>query len=304
MRVVVTGAGGRLGRALMAALSDAPFTGPGGPIAWSRPDYDIDAPALAATLLRRDRPDVVVHAAGWTDVDACARDPDLADHRNGAATGVLARSCAAVGVDLIIVSTNEVFDGTRTDGRGYAADDPAGPINPYGASKLLGEELATKAYADGTGPSLGIVRTAWLFGARGGDFPAKIIAAARAAAAEGRTLRVVGDEVGSPTFAPDVADAIVELLAAGAIAGTHHIVNSGQASRAGWAREVLGLAGVEVNLEEVPASTWRRDSTPPRWSVLEPTALPSGEPLRDWRAALADDAGRLRREASAALAGR
>jgi dTDP-4-dehydrorhamnose reductase len=304
MRVAVTGAGGRLGRALTAALSEAPFTGPGGPLAWSRPDFDLDAPAGAVTLLRRDRPDVVVHTAAWTDVDACAREPALAQHRNGAATGVLARMCAAAGIDLVVISTNEVFDGRRSDGRGYRADDPVGPINAYGESKLAGEALATEAYADDRpGLSLAIVRTAWLFGPPGADFPSKIVAAARAAAVAGRPLRVVGDdEIGSPSYAPDVAEAIVDLLASGAAQGIHHVVNDGRASRADWAREVLRLANLDVEVEEVSGSAWQRDSTPPRWAVLESTARPSGEPLRDWRAALADEAATLRRAARAAVA--
>lgn len=303
MRVAVTGADGRLGRALMAALSEAPLTGPGGPIGWLLPAFDLDAPAGAITLLRRDRPEVVIHTAAWTDVDACAREPALAQHRNGTATGVLARMCEASGVDLVVISTNEVFDGARVDGRGYRTDDTTGPINPYGASKLAGETLATEAYASGRGgAALAIVRTAWLFGPPGRDFPAKIVAAARAALAAGRPLSVVSDEVGSPSYAPDVAEGIIELLAAGAASGVHHIVNGGRASRADWAREVLRLAGLDVETVEVPAATWQRDSTPPRWAVLEPTPLPSGEPLREWRAALADEAGSLRRAAHATVA--
>ena len=303
MRVAVTGSQGRLGRALIAALSETSLTGPGGPIAWSRPDFDLDAPAGAIRLLRHDRPDVVVHAAAWTDVEACARDPELANHRNGAATGVLARMCVAEGIDLVYVSTNEVFDGRRADGHGYEPDDPTGPLNPYGASKLAGEELASAAFARGaagSGPNLAIVRTAWLFGPPGDDFPMKIIAAGRRAG--GAALKVVGDEIGSPTYAVDVAAATVELLAAGVVRGVHHIVNAGRASRADWAREVLRLAELPVVVEDVPASTWQRASTPPLWAVLDPTPLPGGVALRDWRAALAEETSALRRAAHVAMA--
>ena len=179
MRVAVTGARGRLGRALVAALEDAPFAGPFGPIAWDRAAFDLDAPAEAGALLERDRPETVVHAAAWTDVDGCARDPGLALARNGTATGILATACAERGIDLIVVSTNEVFDGRRTDGRGYLPTDDTAPLNPYGASKLAGERAATDAY-EGVGASgaLGIVRTAWLYGPPGNDFPSKILAAA------------------------------------------------------------------------------------------------------------------------------
>jgi dTDP-4-dehydrorhamnose reductase len=296
MRVAVTGSGGRLGRALVAELEDAPFTGPFGPIAWRRPAFDLDAPDQFAALLDRARPEVVVHAAAWTDVDGCARDPELALARNGIATGVLARATAERGIDLIVVSTNEVFDGRRTDGLGYGPDDAPNPLNAYGRSKLAGEEAARAAF-DGVGsaaaaspaPALGIVRTAWLFGPPGSDFPAKILAASERARAAGEPLRLVADEIGSPTYSKDLAEAIAELIGAAALAGTHHIVNAGRASRAEWARELLRQAGVDVATEDVPAATWARASTPPAWAVLEPTALPGGEPLRSWEAALADD---------------
>jgi dTDP-4-dehydrorhamnose reductase len=299
MRVAVTGATGRLGRALVSALEDAPFTGPFGPLAWTRADLDLDDPD-PASLLRRDRPELVVHAAAWTDVDGCAREPARAFRRNGEATGLLAAACAADGVDLIVVSTNEVFDGRRTDGRGYRSDDPTSPINPYGASKLDGERRATEAF-DSAGPGLhlGIVRTAWLFGPPGNDFPSKILAAADRARASGQPLRVVGDEVGSPTYAFDVAEAIVEIIGSGDVRGIHHVVNAGSASRAAWARELFRQAAVDIAIDEVPASTWPRASTPPAWAVLEPTPLPGGEPLRPWQAALADYLPTLLRQRAA-----
>ena len=298
MRVAVSGAGGRLGRALVRALEEAPFTGPGGPIAWTRAEFDLDAPASVGERLERDRVEVVVHTAAWTDVDACAREPDLALARNGEATGVLARACAARGIDLIVTSTNEVFDGRRTDGIGYGADDEPAPANPYGASKLAGERAAQDAYAATSRGQLAIVRTAWLFGPGKPDFPTKILAAAGEAARTGEPLRVTGDEWGCPTYAADVADAIVELLAENEFAGIHHVVNGLFATRADWARYVVGRAMLDVEVENVPMSTWQRDSTPPRWGVLEPTPLPSGEPLRLWPDAMADYAPILLREAA------
>jgi len=301
VRVAVTGARGRLGRALIAALEEASFVGPAGPIAWGRESFDLDAPGNVGGLIGRDRPEVVIHAAAWTDVDGCARDPELALARNASATGTLAEACAARGVDLIVVSTNEVFDGRRTDGRGYAPGDATNPINAYGASKLAGEQAALAAYgrtasdsddvAATRGPSgaaVGIVRTAWLFGPPGNDFPAKILAAAERAAAAHEPLRLVADETGSPTYTSDLAEAITELIGGVAIEGVHHLVNAGAVSRAGWARELLGQAGLVVPTEDVPASTWPRASTPPAWAVLEPTPLPGGEPMRPWQQALAD----------------
>ena len=302
MRVAVTGAGGRLGRALVAALGEAPFTGPHGPIAWTRADFDLDAPEGVEVVLDRDRPEVVVHTAAWTDVDGCARDPDLAIRRNGVATGVLAIACATRGLDLLVVSTNEVFDGLRTDGRPYGPDDPVSPGNPYGDSKAKGEEVARAAYLNRRG-AVGIVRTSWLYGPPGNDFPTKILVAADRATAAGEPVKVVGDEYGSPTFSHDLAEAIVDLLGGGdpaAATGIHHLVNPGVATRADWARELFRQLAMDVAIQEVPAATWPRDSRPPAWGVLEPTAPPSGEPMRPWQAALADYVPLLRRRGTAA----
>jgi len=287
MRVAVTGANGRLGHALVAALGDAPFSGPAGPVAWTRAQFDLDSPDAIHALLDRDRPEVVVNAAAWTDVDGCARDPDLAFRRNGEAVHVLAEATAARGVDLVQISTNEVFDGLRDHDRGYRPEDPAKPGNHYALSKFAGEVTAAAAYR-GLHASLAIVRTAWLYGPPGNDYPSKILSAAESARAAGEPLKVVGDEFGSPTYTHDLADAIVDLLGSGDFRGVHHVVNSGIASRADWARELFRQAGLDVPIDEVSASTWQRASSPPPWGVLEPTQLPSGEPMRPWQAALAD----------------
>jgi dTDP-4-dehydrorhamnose reductase len=308
MRVAVTGSGGRLGSSLVKILRESDFVDE--VLAWDLPDHDLDDPTSAEKLVGTMRPDTVVHCAAWTDVDGCARDPDLAMRRNGVAAGELAGSCASRGAGFVMVSTNEVFDGRRTDAIPYGPTDRPNPANPYGAAKLAGETAARAAFgasgddfaaaaltgsgAQGRGPApaLAIVRTAWLFGLPGSDFPQKILAAARKAQAEGRTLALVSDETGSPTFAPDLALAIARLLAEAArpggsgFGGIHHVVNGGQASRADWARELLRRAAIEVATNDVPSSTWPRPSTPPPWGVLRATPLPGG-PLRDWRDALA-----------------
>ena len=297
MRVAVVGVNGRLGRALSTALEDAPFTGTRGPIGWDQPDLDLDTldAASAWSFLDAERPEVVIHTAAWTDVDGCARDPELAMRRNGTAAGELAAACARRGIDMVFISTNEVFDGRRTDGVGYAPGDERNPINPYGAAKAEAERLTIAAFeADGARGRLGIVRTSWLHGPPGGDFPAKIAAAAIRAKAAGEPLRAVADEIGAPTYTPDLAEAIVELIAADPITdgpartAIHHLVNGGRVSRAGWAREVLRATRIDVDVVDVPGSTWQRASTPPSWAVLEPTPLPSGEPMRPWQEAFAD----------------
>ena len=264
MRVAVSGSAGRLGRAMLTALEDSPYTGPFGPIGWGRDRLDLDQPEAVGRLLDADRVELLVHAAAWTDVDGCARDPQLAMRRNSLATGVIAAACAERGIDLVLVSSNEVFDGRRADGRGYGPADVTGPVNAYGASKLAGERAALEACAAAAAPGrLGIVRTAWLFGPPGNDFPAKILAAADRARAAGTALRVVADEVGNPTCAPDLAEGIAELIGSGDVSGVHHIVNAGWVSRAGWARELLRQAGVPASIEEIRAADWERASTPP-----------------------------------------
>ena len=284
MRVAVTGVTGRLGRAVVELARHAGHDA----IAWDRGAFDLDAPDGIAAALDRDRPDVVVHCAAWTDVDGCARNPQLAEARNGRATGVLARACAARGIGVAAVSTNEVFDGSRTDGRPYETADPVSPGNAYGRSKLLGETEARDAYANAAAP-LWIVRTAWLFGAPGRDFPVKIVEAAQRAEAAGEALRLVADEIGTPTLARDLASGILDLIGVPASAGVHHVVNGGQASRAEWARRVLAEAGISVATEDVPMRTWQRASEPPPWGVLAPTPLPTIGALRAWEVALADD---------------
>ena len=301
MRVAVVGVVGRLGRALVHALEEAPFTGTRPPIGWDQPELELDTVTAESfgALLDRERPEVVIHTAAWTDVDGNAREPDLAMRRNGTAVGEIARACAGRGTDLLIISTNEVFDGRRTDKLGYRPDDPRNPINAYGAAKASAETLASETFSGSAG-RLAIVRTAWLFGPPGNDFPAKIAAAAVRAKAAGEPLRVTGDEMGTPTYTPDLAEAIVELVGTGeppapGSVTIHHLVNAGRASRADWAREVLRALAIDAEVVDVPASTWQRASTPPLWAVLEPTTLPSGIPMRDWHEASADALPALRR---------
>jgi dTDP-4-dehydrorhamnose reductase len=297
--VAVTGSSGRLGRALVAALGAATLAEPDGPVPWTRAEFDLDAPDGIGDLLDRSAVELVVHAAAWTDVDACALDPALAMRRNAGATAALAGACSTRGVDLIVISTNEVFDGARNGGA-YQPGDPPAPANPYGASKLAAERAATHAYgAHGARGVLGIARTAWLFGPGKPDFPTKIIAAAERAAASDEPLRVVGDEIGTPSYTPDIADAIVELLGERAFAEISHLVNAGTVSRAGWARDVLDRVGLTVPVVEVSMAEFPRPSRPPRWGVLAATALPSGRVPRDWHEAMADYAPTLRQAVEA-----
>ncbi|MGD0249245.1 MAG: sugar nucleotide-binding protein, partial [Candidatus Limnocylindrales bacterium] len=145
MRVAVTGAGGRLGTALVEKLGQEPSVRQ--VLAWDLPEHDLDDPASAQRLVSRYRPDAVIHAAAWTDVDACAEQPLVAMRRNGTAAGEMAEACVSSGAAFVLVSTNEVFDGLRTDGRPYRPTDIARPQNRYGESKLAGEQAARAAFS-------------------------------------------------------------------------------------------------------------------------------------------------------------
>jgi dTDP-4-dehydrorhamnose reductase len=282
--VAITGAAGRLGSALVPAFGAAGWDVHG----WSRPAYDLDDPMAAARCLEDDRVDLVVHCAAWTDVDGAAGDPALAMRRNATAVGELAEACRRRDVSLVLISTNEVFDGRRTDGRGYTEADPPSPGNPYGASKLAGEEAARVAFgAEASNPRIWVVRTAWLYGPPGNDFPSRILAAADRLP-EGEPLRVVTDEVGSPTYAPDLAAAIVSLVNV-APPGTYHLANAGRASRSDWARAVLAGCGRDREIDPIRQADYVRPSRAPAWAVLDTgAAARAGVTLRDWQDALAD----------------
>lgn len=279
--IAVTGPTGRLGRALLSHLEDLGCQ----TVGWSRPDYDLDDRLAPGRLVKRDKPGLVIHAAAWTNVDACASEPELALRRNGEAVGDLARASAAAGTALAVISTNEVFDGVRSDGRGYQETDPPSPTNPYGRSKLAGEMAAQAAFDRAGRPeALWIVRTSWLFGPPGADFPTKIVAAADRLP-EGDPLPVVEDEQGSPTYTVDLAAAIVELMDA-TPAGTYHLVNSGHCSRFEWARRLLARCRPERPLRPISRAEFTRPSQPPAWGVLDASAAAvRGVSLRPWEQA-------------------
>lgn len=283
--IAVTGRAGRLGSALVDAAR-MPTIG------WQRPDFDLDRPESFRTLLERDQPRVVIHAAAMTNVDACAREPDAAMRRNGDAVATLARECRSRATDLVVLSTNEVFDGERSDGQGYREDDEPRPRNAYGMSKLAGEEAARAAF--GAGAGLLVVRTAWVYGGRGRAFPEKIVAAADRLE-PGVALPVVDDEVGSPTLVGDLALAILALIDA-TDRGTYHLVNGGSASRYEWAARVLKARRPDRPIRPLSRAEFERASSPPPWTVLDASrAAATGVTLRSWEDAfeayLADPSG-------------
>ncbi len=265
-RVAITGAGGQLGRQLVAAFGAAGHDVRG----LTSAECDLDHPSSFEPL-RAWRPDVVVNSAAWTDVEGSAHDPDRAMRINGDGAGALARFAASLGARTVQVSTNEVFDGSLD--RPYRPDDEPNPINPYGASKLAGERAVVAAT-----PAHLIVRTAWLFGPGGTNFVTKILAAADRARASGSPVRLVDDEIGNPTWTPDLAAAIVSLVASGRT-GIVHAAGTPSVSRLDWGRVALEAAGIAVPVEAVGLSAFERASTPPPRAVLEPS---DGVPEMAW----------------------
>jgi len=281
MRIFITGCKGQLGRALYAALAEHTLTG------CDLPELDITDRAAIAAAIAGFAPEVVIHAAAWTDVDGCARDPERAYCVNALGTQNIALACAACGAAMVYISTNEVFDGTATEP--YREWDPPHPINPYARSKAAGEwfvrHLLTRFY---------IARTAWLYALGGRNFsnPHRVIQLADDAStgsAQGGALRVVTDEVGNPTYAPDLAAALAALIRTGAY-GVYHLTNAGHCSRYDFAREILRISGREhVPVEPITLAEFQRASTPPRFAPLANTAATAlGIALRPWQDALVE----------------
>ncbi len=274
MRIAITGGRGQLGRELEGALKQThQVIVPRGP---RDPAYDVtQAHVVQATADLA--PDLVIHTAAMTDVDACARDPDAAFRVNAEGTRNVALACQRAHAAMLYISTNEVFDGKKDSP--YRESDEPRPINPYGASKLAGERyvqmLLDRFY---------IVRTAWLYARGGNKFPDKIIAAAKR---NGR-LSVVADEFGNPTYVPDLARAITQLIETNH-SGVYHLVNEGVASRYDWAKRVLELKGLDVPITRIKLADYKRDSTPPPYSALANLAAAAlGIRLRNWQDALED----------------
>lgn len=271
MRILITGGNGQLGQALQTAFpSDAVE-------ALGHSDLDITSREQVSRTLSRLEPDSVIHAAAWTDTAGCERDPDLAMRVNGEGAAIVAESCRETGSALLYISSNEVFDGAKPTP--YLEDDHPNPLNAYGRSKLEGERRV-QAVLD----RFCIVRTSWLYGPGRESFPEKILGPAR----KGGPLKVVTDEVASPTFTMDLAGAIADLVHKRS-SGLFHLTNVGACSRREWAEEVLRLVGILVPIEPVTQAEYGGPYRKPVYSVLANiNAAHLGITLRPWQEALAE----------------
>lgn len=276
-RVIITGGGGMLARSLAETLKSRGVEA--SPL--GRAALDIADEKSVQQMFRERRPTLVLNCAAHTKVDLCEDEPAKADAINGYAVGTLAVLCREYGAALVHYSTDFVFDGGSK--RPYRVDHPVNPISAYGCSKLLGEEqLQAKSP-----PRWLIVRTAWAYGVGGMNFPKIIVDRAK----QGQPLKVVDDEIGSPTYTVDLAQATLDLLDRNAN-GIWHVTNSGQVSRYEYAKAILEEFALKTELAPITTADWfkirPKQARRPAYSVLdvEPIAKLVGKPMRPWRDAL------------------
>jgi dTDP-4-dehydrorhamnose reductase len=273
-RVLVTGASGMLGTDLVPALTGA------GCEVFARPksDLDITSASQVERAFRDTRPEVVINCAAFTKVDGCESDP-RAFEVNAAAVEILAGQCLVRSVQLVQISTDFVFDGSKTSP--YREEDPPAPLSAYGRSKLLGEEAALSV------PAGLVVRASWLFGRGGWNF----VEAIRKQIDGGRRmLTVVDDQRGKPTSTTDFSEALLALLEQGAI-GIYHFANRGAVTWFDFAREIVALSGhSEVEVSPIDSAVLARPARRPAYSVLDTGKYErvTGRAIRHFREPLAE----------------
>ncbi|WP_375401972.1 dTDP-4-dehydrorhamnose reductase [uncultured Sphingomonas sp.] len=274
MKALVTGAHGQLGTALVRSAPEGCAV-----VAHDRDTLDLTDAAAVRALVDRERPDVILNASAWTAVDAAEANEAAAHAINADAVGTLADAARAIGADLVHVSTDFVFDGER--GVPYAPGDEPSPLGAYGRTKLAGELAA--------GPDALIVRTAWVYGPTGGNFVRTMLRLM----AERDEVRVVADQIGTPTYAPDLAAALWRLHAAGA-RGVFHYTDSGAVSWYDFAVAIqeeavaAGLLARTVPVIPIATADFPTPAKRPSYSLLDKSATSAllGKPAPHWRANL------------------
>lgn len=273
MRILVTGAGGMLGTDLVERLSSEHEV-----IGATHDDLDVSNSSATKSFIGEVKPDLVLHAAAYTDVDGCESNPDLAYAVNALGAQNVALGCQLAGAEVLYFSTDYVFDGSsRTP---YIEWDRPNPLSVYGRSKYAGERavahLLDKYY---------IVRLAWLYGERGKNFVKTMLKLGE----ERGSVGVVTDQIGSPTYTKDVAEGVARLIESKNY-GIYHMVNSGWCSWYEFACEIFRLANKEVEVKPIATEELGRPAPRPPYSALRNFALEKtiGDPMRPWKEALAD----------------
>ena len=262
-RVLITGAGGQLGRALAREFAADDV------LALTRADWDVTGPA-GPDMPRGEELDLVLHTAAWTDVDGAEAEEEAATRINGDGAGNL----AAAAPFLVHVSSDYVFDGTATEP--YTEGDPTGPRSAYGRSKLAGEHAVAEQGEHA------IVRTAWVFGPHGRNFVATMLKLAE----DRDEVNVVADQIGCPTFTGHLAPALVQ-IAEQRLTGILHVAGGGQCSWQEFAQAAFEEAGTGTTANPVTTAEFPRPAPRPPWSVLRSTRR-DAPVLPYWRHGLTD----------------
>ena len=278
MRILVTGSTGQLGFEVVRAFSPSGHE----VIAPERSELDFLNPGQVADRVRHFQADWVINCAAYTQVDRAESEVEQAFVINRDSAGQLAGAVAGYGGNLLHVSTDFVFDGNQS--RPYREDDVARPLGVYGRSKREGEQAVRSALPEAT-----ILRTAWVYGVHGHNFVKTILKVAR----EGKPLRVVDDQFGSPTWARDIAGAIRALVLNRA-SGIYHYTNAGSTSWHGFATAILagaeaaGFALETMSVEAIPTSGYPTPAKRPAYSVLDTGKIQSllTAPIPHWRDSL------------------
>ncbi|HEY0392197.1 MAG TPA: dTDP-4-dehydrorhamnose reductase [Solirubrobacterales bacterium] len=252
MKVLVTGAGGMLGRDVVLAAGNAGHD----VVGFGHTELDIADAAAVTAKLDLERPDVVINCAAWTDVDGAEDSEEAALAVNGTAAGNVAAAAAALGASIVYVSSDYVFDGTK--GAPYVETDQTAPLSAYGRTKLAGEEATAAANKRHF-----VVRSSWLFGIGGSNFVETML---RLASTQNEVL-VVRDQVGSPTYTWHLASGIVRLIE-GIEFGIHHMAATGSCSWYDFAREIFEQAKVECRVLSATTDMLGRPAPRPPYSVL------------------------------------
>lgn len=258
------------------------------PVGWQadflgRDRADLADPAACAAAVMAADADAVINAAAWTAVDKAETEEAAATLVNGAAPAAMARAAAARGIPFLHVSTDYVFDGTGD--RPWRPGDPTGPLGAYGRSKLAGEDGVRAA-----GGAHAILRTSWVVSAHGANFVKTMLRVGH----ERGALNVVADQVGGPTPAAAIADALLAIAAAfhagRGVTGTFHFAGAPDTSWAGFARAIFAQAGLEVAVTDIATADYPTPARRPANSRLDCAALTEayGIARPDWRAGLAD----------------
>lgn len=271
MKVLITGARGQVGRALAA-------TAPAKAMVLRAPAAELDITDASAVraLIVAEQPDIIFNAAAYTAVDRAESDEATALRVNGTAVGILAKTAAETGAKLVHISTDFVFDGARSSP--YAPDDPTNPLNAYGRTKLAGEQAA--------GPDALVVRTAWVYAAGAANFVQTMLRLM----AERDEVHVVADQIGTPTYATSLAQALWGLALTGCH-GIHHFTDSGAASWYDFAVAIQeearerGLLHRKATVVPIATKDFPTPATRPSYSVLDKqaTAAALGRNPPHWR---------------------